>query len=551
MMGTETRSSKTKRRRCFMARTSGLIKCNVDEVLAVSAVVLVLMATYSATVYGFSPAASVARNSGPPPGTVPPQAVATNGPRSMTIRSSSLFSTTVQKAEEIASRSDDKNNSNSSISSSVQKRLREQKQRKPPTIITCSSTKELVHAVNSVVTRDHVVAELGSQLREVSNAIRNKSSSDSVYVDVKRNFPKQQQTNNAANPQKEQKRISSMRLATSGDDTTGGNTDTNEDGAATHVDFDFREIDKFSDWRSAFFQSSSVSSNRYDVLVLDVNAIVGNDLEWTCLDLVLEFEQMAAMVAAEVVKEHSSEETSPNSSSDDSYHGLQYVLVKSLGLNSVASQLTYTVPWLDPNKTNHNRLCRIVATVGVHDYRRTIPGVLKLLQESHLKSKPPSDSETEEASEATNFFVVEVGCHFGTSTVLLNNIFDHVMGVDVGSKIIKEAQKKYPDVFFRAGDAWKTAGLLRLQQEYYAEKEESGGTDGSISKKKIGFDAVYVDVGGLSGADGLLDTIALVKSIQYALEPECIVVKSLCLQRLASRFTPYWKWQKKGENELN
>ena len=115
-------------------------------------------------------------------------------------------------------------------------------------------------------------------------------------------------------------------------------------------------------------------------------------------------------------------------------------------------------------------------------------------------------------------------------------------------KVIKQAQRKYPHIFFRTGDAWKTAGLLRLQQEYYLEKEES---ERSSDNRKIGFDAVYVDVGGLSGADGLLDTIALVKSIQYALEPQCIVVKSLCLERLAKRFTPYWKWQKKGRNEFN
>ncbi len=428
--------------------------------------------------------------------------------------SSSLFSTDVDIAEETTSTTGDKDID----SSSAQQRLKEQKQRKPPTIITCSSTKELVHAVDSIVTADHVVAELGSQLREVSNTIRDRALPESVYVDVKRGFPKTQ-TNQT--PKKETKRISSMRLA--------GDSSDNDDGP---IEFDFREIDKFSDWRTAFFSSSS-STNRYDVLVLDVNAIVGNDLEWTCLDLILEFEQMTAMVAAE--------------DNDDSYHGLQYVIVKSLGLNSVASQLTYTVPWLDPNKTNHNRLCRIVATVGVHDYRQTIPGVSQLLEQSHLKAKSAKDAEKvgDGEEETSDFFVLEVGCHFGTSTVLLNEVFDNVMGVDVGSKIIKEAQKKYPDVFFRTGDAWKTAGLLRLQQEYYSERGDNS------SKNKIGFDAVYVDVGGLSGADGLLDTIALVKSIQYALEPQCIVVKSLCLQRLASRFTPYWKFQKKGKSEYN
>ncbi len=435
-----------------------------------------------------------------------------------------MSSTKVDSAEETVATTGE-NSNKEKLSSSTQKRLLEQKQRKPPTIVTCSSTKELVHAIDSIVTSEHRVAELGSQLREVSNAIKDRASPDSVYVDVKRNFPKPQAKDT---PSKEVKRISSMRLASR--DKENGEAD---DSAA--VGFDFREIEKFADWRSAFFQSSSSSSNRYDILVLDVNAIVGNDLEWTCLDLVLEFEQMAAMVAAE--------SRNDDSDGEDAYYGLQYVLVKSLGLNSVASQLTYTVPWLDPNKTNHDRLCRIVATVGVHDYRQTIPGVKKLLQQSHLKAKSETVSSDE---DTTDFFVLEVGCHFGTSTVLLNEEFDNVMGVDVGSKIIKEAQKKYPNVFFRTGDAWKTAGLLRLQQEYYKERGSSGSCN-----NKIGFDAVYVDVGGLSGADGLLDTIALVKSIQYALEPQCIVVKSLCLQRLASRFTPYWKWQKRGKSEFN
>jgi hypothetical protein len=53
-----------------------------------------------------------------------------------------------------------------------------------------------------------------------------------------------------------------------------------------------------------------------------------------------------------------------------------------------------------------------------------------------------------------------------------------------------------------------------------------------------------VDVGGLSGSDGLLDTIALISSLKFALEPRYIVIKSLCLQRLSARLHAYWKWQK-------
>jgi hypothetical protein len=55
---------------------------------------------------------------------------------------------------------------------------------------------------------------------------------------------------------------------------------------------------------------------------------------------------------------------------------------------------------------------------------------------------------------------------------------------------------------------------------------------------------VFVDVGGLSGSDGLLEAIALVSSIRYALEPRCIVIKSLCMQRLSTKLVSFWHVQK-------
>merc|ERR1712238_493889 len=110
--------------------------------------------------------------------------------------------------------------------------------------------------------------------------------------------------------------------------------------------------------------------------------------------------------------------------------------------------------------------------------------------------------------------ILEVGCHFGTTTALLQKASPegYCLGVDVGKKIIQEANKKYPNIFFRVGDAWRTAGLLRIQQEFYRENP-------SIKNQKIGFDIVYIDVGGLSGSDGLLEAISLISSIRYALEP--------------------------------
>jgi hypothetical protein len=459
----------------------------------------------------------------------------------------------------------------SSAPSSSQRQQQPSRRNKqnPPTIITCSSTKELLRAVNSVLTTQnqrqqgqeqeqeepYIVAELGSQLRDVSNCILEYGSAKSILVDIKRDYPK-----NPTTPATEP-RISAMRVS-----------DNNSNKQ-------FHEIDNLSDWRNAFFPSSSSSSSssslnvnnnnvnkNYDVLVLDVNAIVGNDLEFTALDIILEFEQMCKMAQMQMQQ--------------NSGKGLQYIIVKSMGLNTVSNQLTYTKPWIDlhtinanananANKNNRdndksNQLCRIVATVGVNEYRQTIPGVLCLLEERSEKSSPPSpspltssltednDNNKNNKNNTNDFFVIEVGCHFGTTTVLLNNVFHHTMGIDVGSKIIKEANKKYPDVYFKAGDAWKTAELLRLQQEYYNEYniENNNENDNNKINRKIGFDAVYIDVGGLSSTNGLLDTISLIKSIQYSLEPECIVIKSLCLNKLATRIIPYWKWSKEKRKQL-
>ena len=45
---------------------------------------------------------------------------------------------------------------------------------------------------------------------------------------------------------------------------------------------------------------------------------------------------------------------------------------------------------------------------------------------------------------------------------------------------------------------------------------------------ELGFDLVYVDVGGLSGSDGQLESISLLEALGCALQPRAIVIKSLC-----------------------
>ena len=512
---------------------------------------------------------------------------------------SSLFSATTETDETSAPTTD---TTTTTKQHKAQQQQQQQQYYRPPTIITCTSAKELLHAVQTILLSDsapHTIAALGTKVQSdvaqcivdhatasSSNTTNSKSKSNSVIVDVKSIYSKRNQQKHNVYSNYDTDRIPWNEL-------TGMRTTPH----LANTTVTYHELEKLDQWRQAFFplgSSSSASSSGiippcYDMFILDVNDVMGNDLELKCLNMVFEFEQMALLQqqhqryitkTTQDARVDGSAATATATQEDATeYTGLRYVLVKSGGLNILASQLTYTQPWCDPQLVNHDRVCRIVATVGVQEYRQTIPGVRQLLTtkaQQHQTYAPHeaatktstttpittrrNNSNTTTPSTKANFFVLEVGCHFGTTTVQLDAVFAQCLGVDLGPKIIQQAQQKYPHVYFRVGDAWKMAGLLRLQQEYYTtttallrdnKNEEAEDADAAVppqpqqqqGRRRIGFDAVYVDVGGLSGADGVLDTLALVKSIQFSLEPHVIVIKSLCLQNLAKRVTPYWKWQ--------
>ena len=136
----------------------------------------------------------------------------------------------------------------------------------------------------------------------------------------------------------------------------------------------------------------------------------------------------------------------------------------------------------------------IVGARGVREYRNCIDTVVR-----------PGDR------------ILELGCHFGTTTAMLANAGGtYALGVDVGTSIIASAKEQHPTIDFKVGDAWGVSGLARLGP----------------------WDAVFVDVGGLSGADGTLDALALARSLGAALEPRAIVMKSKCLRQLARTLAP-------------
>jgi trans-aconitate methyltransferase len=138
---------------------------------------------------------------------------------------------------------------------------------------------------------------------------------------------------------------------------------------------------------------------------------------------------------------------------------------------------------------------RFVLTRGVREYRETI-----------AEWVGPEDT------------VLELGCEWGTTTVLLAPRCREVIGTDVSPEVIERARERHPEIRFEVLDAWDVRAALDL------------GPD---------FSKVYLDLSGLSGYRSLLDAIALLQMYATVLRPEAIVVKSGALKHFASRCVPW------------
>lgn len=139
---------------------------------------------------------------------------------------------------------------------------------------------------------------------------------------------------------------------------------------------------------------------------------------------------------------------------------------------------------------------KLIATRGVHEYRETIPALLA-----------PDD------------IVLEIGCEWGTTTNILAQHCQTVLGTDISQECVDRARLSYPDLSFEVLDAFDVRAALDF------------GLD---------FTKVYIDMSGLSGYRSLLDSIALVNTYSTVLLPDAIVIKSGSLKQFASRCVP-WK----------
>lgn len=362
----------------------------------------------------------------------------------------------------------------------VAQHIKQKKRKNATKWIACSSTTEVTRAIEKYVQEGDAVAELGSQLRESSTTLCETigPTGKAVLVDIERKFP---------NEKEGQERTSAMRRE-------GDENDFYNDRAT------FVETSGFEFWREALFFREH-PKRQYNALVVDMSTVAGNDLELTCISLIKEFIAL-------------------NHGSGENDNQCRAVIVKSGSLHNLARRLFHAQRVISGAQSLDQRYngghSSIIGAVGVKQYRDTVPFVVK-----------------------KGDICVEVGCHLGTSTTIINeaakggdgnsNAPGGCLGVDVGSHIIKKAIVKYPHLSFEVGDGFKTGELARMKKEHFENTNYSTNI----------YDVVYVDIGGLSGSEGLLEAISLLASISNSLEPRCIVIKSLCIRRLASCLVPF------------
>jgi hypothetical protein len=348
---------------------------------------------------------------------------------------------------------------------------------------------------------------------------------------------------------------------------------------------DYVELDQFDDWRKLLLSVKAVAAEtveknapelssvaatatyaalsqrkqqHFDVVFVHVGAMIGNDLHLTALSMAMEFLKQSSASPPRVM------------------------VINSRCLSFLARRLCHGQQVLDgtiqlpaPCAMQRSSEPYIITTVGVQEYRSTIPFVVQSGDEvlevgchsgvttsllhcravaAALRQEPqPPFSENDTNGNSTSAAFTQLTILAGTKqqqqqqhkVVASPNGggAGFCIGVDIGPRIIQSAKKQYPDIPFAVGDAWKTLKLLQLKQHALVASSSSSSPS-SQSSSRLGFDAVYADIGGLSGADGLLESISLLEALGNGLEPRCIVIKSLCMKRLASQlksFTRVWE----------
>ena len=225
-----------------------------------------------------------------------------------------------------------------------------------------------------------------------------------------------------------------------------------------------------------------------DVLLIDINSLVGNDLSFSALALA---RQLARCLPS-----------------------LRTILLKSRSLAKLERQLCLPAAYAAEQTAAvpTGWLPRILPAVGVKEYRATALTWL---------NRHPASS------------VLEIGCHLGTSTALLHSASagsgGRAVGVDVSRSIVERARAMHgpSGATFAVADAWDGAGLRAVWTDSLVDAERGPAL-------------ICLDVGGVSSAQGELDALSLVRMLMstFGDTVEAIVVKSHCLRSTARTLQP-------------
>lgn len=141
------------------------------------------------------------------------------------------------------------------------------------------------------------------------------------------------------------------------------------------------------------------------------------------------------------------------------------------------------------NENQFKLFTKFIATRGVEEYRQTIPVWVR-----------PEDT------------ILEIGCEWGTTSVLIAEICKNFIATDISLDCIRVARTKYPHIRFETLDAFNIRRAMELGEE---------------------FTKIYIDMSGLSSYRALLDVISLVTMYASVFNPEAIIIKSGSLKQFA------------------
>ena len=253
----------------------------------------------------------------------------------------------------------------------------------------------------------------------------------------------------------------------------------------------------------------ATAGRRVDVLMIDVNSLVGNDLALTALALARQLARVLPTVRS--------------------------VLLKSRTLSKLERQLILPDAFaaeVPSEPVPAGWMPRVIPAVGVKDYRTAALNWIARHGEEPIT-------------------VFEIGCHVGTSTAILDTAVrdggGFCAGVDVSRSIVDRARALYPTVPFAVADAWDAAGLRAAWRAAVLQRGLAGeavGDDEGEGGMMDGPRVLCVDVGGVSSAQGELDGLSLLQMLMSAFGDtlEAVVVKSHCLRSTARTLQPIgWK----------